>query len=103
MTTDERLDRLTERLDAMAMNLELMQRQYEERFAKIDDALDQVTHTFAVALDSLRRLDNVVVAHENRLDQLEESGDPIPAGSPHLHSAPGGGPLPEHPGDRRLT
>lgn len=98
MTTDERLDRLTERLDAMAMNLELMQRQYEERFAKIDDALDQVTHTFAVALDSLRRLDNVVVAHENRLDQLDEGGNSIPAGS-----SPGGGTLPEHPGDRRLT
>ena len=98
MSTDERIDRLSERLDAMAMNLELMQRQYEERFAGIDHALRQVTRMFEVALDSIKRLDNVVVAHEQRLDRIEDA-NPLAAGGPTTRE----GCLPENPRDRRLT
>ena len=67
MTLEERFDRLTERHEALAQTVEViagMQRQNEQRFAT-------VTRNFEVVLDSLRRLENIAMAHERRLDDLE--------------------------------
>jgi hypothetical protein len=67
MTIDERLDKLTERHEALSQTVELiagMQRENEQRFAV-------VTRNFEVVLDSLKRLENIAVAHEQRLDHLE--------------------------------
>ncbi len=63
MTIDERLERLGERMDAMAMNLELTQRQHDDRQAKIDENFDKITHTFEIALDAIKRLENIASAH----------------------------------------
>ena len=65
MTIEERLEKLAERHEAMALNLELMQRHFEDRFSK-------VTQTFEIALDAIKRLEVIAAAHEQRPDDLEE-------------------------------
>jgi archaellum component FlaC len=67
MTIDERLERLTERHEALTQSVELlhaMQRDNERRF-------EQVAHNFETVLDSIKRLENIAAAHEERLDDLE--------------------------------
>ena len=59
-TIDERLDSLAQTMEILAG----MQRENEKRF-------DQVTHNFEIVLDSIKRLENVAVAHEQRLDDIE--------------------------------
>ena len=58
---------LDERLEAMSRDIELllgMQASNERRF-------EQVTQNFEVVLDSIKRLERIAVAHEDRLDNLE--------------------------------
>ena len=71
MTIDERLERLTERHEALTQSVELlqvMQRDNEERWEK---RFGQVTHNFETVLDSIKRLENIAAAHEERIDGLE--------------------------------
>ncbi len=59
MTIDERLDRLTERHEALTQSVELlhaMQGTNERRF-------EQVAHNFEIVLDSIKRLENIAAAH----------------------------------------
>jgi hypothetical protein len=60
MTIDERLEALTQTVEIIAG----MQRENEQRFA-------QTTHNFELVLDSIKRLENIAAAHEERLDDLE--------------------------------
>lgn len=60
-TIDERLDGLTQTVEIIAA----MQRDNQRRF-------DQITATFAVALDSIKRLENIALAHEHRITDLED-------------------------------
>jgi hypothetical protein len=60
MNIDERLQALTETLKILAG----MQRENEKRF-------DQITHNFEMVLDSIKRSENIAVAHDHRLDDLE--------------------------------
>jgi hypothetical protein len=58
---------LDERLEAMSRDIELLlgtQASNERRF-------EQVTQNFEVVLDSIKRLERIAVAHEDRLDNLE--------------------------------
>jgi hypothetical protein len=64
MTSDERVERLIERHEALTQTVELMQRDYQHRF-------EQITDTFGLALDSIKRLENIALAHERRLDGIE--------------------------------
>ena len=64
MTTDERLDRLTERHEALTQHIELMQRDYEQRFLRI-------ASTFETTLDSIRSLERISAAPEHRIAHLE--------------------------------
>jgi hypothetical protein len=71
MTIDERLEKLTERHEALTQSVELlhaMQRDNEERWEK---RFGQVMHNFEIVLDSIKRLENIAAAHEERLDDLE--------------------------------
>jgi hypothetical protein len=66
VTIDERLEKLTERHEALSQTVELIanvQRENEQRFAT-------VTRNFEVVLDSIKRLENIA-AHEQRLDDIE--------------------------------
>jgi hypothetical protein len=74
LTIDERIEalasahqRITERHEALAESVQLLslaQRQNEERFS-------QVTRNFEITLDSIKRLENIALAHEQRLDDLD--------------------------------
>jgi hypothetical protein len=72
MTIDERLEKLAERTEAIAQSVELLtsfhldsERRYEERFAKTEERMVQL-------IDSMNRLPNIVIRHEERLDDLED-------------------------------
>jgi hypothetical protein len=67
MTIDERLEKLTERQEAMAQSMEVlqgMQMDNERRF-------ETITHNFEVVLDSLKSLERTASAHEARISHLE--------------------------------
>jgi hypothetical protein len=68
MTTDERLDRLTERHEALTQSIEVMHRDSEDRFK-------QIANPFELALDSIKRLENIALAHWHRLDGIEGNGN----------------------------
>ena len=67
MTIDERLERLTERHEALTQTVELMAAENRagfERLGKVENILGQL----ARSLDTLAR---VVELHEHRIDTLE--------------------------------
>ena len=68
MTIDERLDRLTERHEALAQTMELI----AAAQMKSDERFGQVTRTFEIVLDSIKRLERIAAAHEQRIDDLED-------------------------------
>ena len=57
MNIDERLEKLTERHEALTQYMELMSHEWNDRFSKIAERLDQLTR--------------VAEIHERRLDDLE--------------------------------
>lgn len=61
---DERLDALTQSLELMASIQRDNERANEQRFS-------QITHNFEIVLDSIRRLENIALAHEHRLDRIQ--------------------------------
>jgi hypothetical protein len=68
MNIDERLEALTQTVEILAgmqRENEKMQRENEKRFA-------QITHTFETVLDSIKRLENIALAHAQRPDRLED-------------------------------
>jgi uncharacterized protein YoxC len=71
MNTDERLDRLAERVDAIAQSVERLtslHRDLEEKAAR-DRA--ETSARFADTLQFINRLAHVAEAHEQRLDRIE--------------------------------
>jgi hypothetical protein len=71
MNIDERLEKLAERHEALTQSVELlqiMQRDNEERWEK---RFGLITHNFEIVLDSIKRLESIAAAHEQRLDDLE--------------------------------
>jgi hypothetical protein len=61
MTIDERLDRLTERHEALTQTVELIAAQQ----LKNDERMGQL-------MDTMNRLGNIVIAHEQRIEDLED-------------------------------
>jgi archaellum component FlaC len=61
MTIDERLDRLTERYEALTQTVELIAAQQ----LKNDERMGQL-------MDTMNRLGNIVIAHEPRIEDLED-------------------------------
>lgn len=67
MTFEERIDKLTGRHEALTQTVEIiagMQRDNEGRMAKIEDKTAQLTET-------MNRLANIVIVHDQHLDDLE--------------------------------
>ena len=67
MTIEERLEKLTERHEALAQSLELiagMQKSNERRFEETDRRLGQV-------LEAITQLANIAESHGHRLDRQE--------------------------------
>ncbi len=61
MTIDERLDRLTQRHEALAQTMELI----AAAQIKNDERMAELTET-------MTRLANIIIAHEQRIDNLED-------------------------------
>ena len=64
MNTDERLDRLAERVDAIAQSVELLTSLHR-------DMEKQTAARFADTLQFINRLAHIAEAHEQRLDRIE--------------------------------
>ena len=78
MTFEERMDRLTERHEALAQSLELvaaMQRENERRIAELAaenrEGFAEMRKGFAETLQFINQLARVAEAHEHRWDSLE--------------------------------
>lgn len=68
MNIDQRLERLTERHEALTQTVELIaaaQLRTDERMAQLTDRMAQL-------MDTMNRLGNIIVAHEQRLEHLED-------------------------------
>jgi hypothetical protein len=61
MTIDERLDRLTERHEALTQTVELI----AAAQIKNDERMAELTET-------MTRLANIIIAHEQRIEDLED-------------------------------
>ena len=61
MTIDERLDRLTERHEALTQTVELI----AAAQIKNDERMAELTET-------MTRLANIIIAHEQRIESLED-------------------------------
>ena len=78
MNTDERLDRLKERTDAIAQSVELLatlhrdlERETAARFADTAAQFANTAARFNETLGFINRLAHVAEAHEQRLDHLD--------------------------------
>ncbi len=71
MNIDQRLEALTQSVELLAS----FHRDSEKRAGQINGAnerrFDQIARNFELVLDSIKRLENVAMAHEQRLDDLE--------------------------------
>ena len=67
MTIDERLERLTERHEALTQTVELMAAENRAGFARLEK-VEKIVGQMARSVDTLAR---VVELHEHRLDTLE--------------------------------
>ena len=65
MTIDERLEALVQSVELIAA----MQRDNETR---LEARFTQIGRNFEIVHDSIKRLENIAVAHEHRIDRLEE-------------------------------
>jgi Ni,Fe-hydrogenase III large subunit len=75
MTTEEKLDRLTDRVDAIAQSVELLttlhrdlEKETAARFAETNAIIAQ---RFAETLNFINRLAHIAEVHEQRIDDLE--------------------------------
>jgi hypothetical protein len=68
---DERLEALTQTVELLAAMQRDQERVLQRRFEVVDRRFEVVARTFETALDSIKRLENIATAHEQRLDRLE--------------------------------
>jgi hypothetical protein len=71
MSIDERLEALTQTVELMAAMQRDNEERWNERFGQIAHNFTQVTHNFETVLDSIKRLENIAAAHEQRIDDLK--------------------------------
>ena len=75
MTTEEKLDRLTDRVGAIAQSVELLTSLHrdleKETAARFAETSAQTAARFAETLQFINRLAHVAEAHEQRLDDIE--------------------------------
>ncbi len=75
MTIDERLDRLTERHEALTQSIELMMadnRERDHRLKEVVESIASLDRRSAEIMEGLARLVHVAEIHEQRIERLEE-------------------------------
>ncbi len=73
MTIDERLERLTERHEALAQTVELMVAENRAEGRRQDARINELINAINIDADNIRRLAKIAEAHERRLDRLENA------------------------------
>ena len=74
MSRDERLDRLTERMEGLIHSVELlsaMQIESEKRMQALIENTSSLKESMATLADALAELTRVVIDHDERIDSLE--------------------------------
>jgi hypothetical protein len=71
MTIDERLERLTERHEALAQSLELMQHIQAENDTRWEARWTKITAALEADAENIRALARIAEIHEHRLTGLE--------------------------------
>lgn len=71
MNIDERLDRLTERHEALTQTVELLARQAQETERRLASQSEQTERRLDRIADFLDRLGRIVEGHERRISGLE--------------------------------
>lgn len=81
MNIDERLEKLTERHEALTQTVEIvagMQRDNEKRMGALEESMRTLSGTtsrletsMTTLADTMNRLANIVIRHEERLDALD--------------------------------
>ena len=79
MTIDERIEALTQSLELLASMHRDEEQRGDERFTQLtemaklhDERFAQVTHNFEIVLDSIKRLERIALAHEDRIDDHQD-------------------------------
>jgi len=70
MSIDERLERLTERHEALTQSVELMQIEGQAQ----DKRIDKILATAELDAESIRGLARIAAIHEQRISELENGG-----------------------------
>jgi hypothetical protein len=71
MTTDERLDRLTERTDALTQSVELLALLHRDYEAKAEERAIKMDGNMERIIGLIEKMANMVGNHEGRLKKLE--------------------------------
>lgn len=74
MTTDERLEKLTERVGGLAHSVELlagMQIETEKRMTELIEQSTDLTEKIAALADIMAQLTRIVLNHSERIENLE--------------------------------
>jgi hypothetical protein len=81
MDIDQRLDRLTERHEALTQSVELFSastRESLDRLERVSEENDRrLTAKMAGLMDTMNRLGNIVISHDERHDDAEHRLDNI--------------------------
>jgi hypothetical protein len=75
MTTDERLERLLERHEALTQSVELMRLESQERASAQDKRIDKILVALEKDGENIRGLARIAEIHEHRISELENGGD----------------------------
>ena len=73
-TIDERLERLTERHEALTQSLELLHRDSQEHAAALKqdgENIRALSHNSQILYDSIKSLEAIATAHQQRIEHLE--------------------------------
>lgn len=68
MTVDERIEKLTERHEALAQTVELIAHAQE----KASENIDKILLAISKDAENIRSLANIAAAHQSRIENLEQ-------------------------------
>jgi len=71
MTIEERLEKLTERHEALTETIELQNSLWNDRFARLDNQISTVVGMIERMGSAIETLSRIAELHEHRLDTLE--------------------------------
>jgi hypothetical protein len=71
MTIEERLEKLTERHEALTLSVELMAAENRERDEKWDSRMGKLMGTAEKLVGTVEQLAGIVANHEHRIERLE--------------------------------